>query len=144
MTKDELKRMDDQGLAAWDNHDSEAFVSMFADDFVWHDWTSAEPLRGREAAKAYFEKWMKAFPDLHTRRTSQVIGEDSFATELEFTGTNTGPLDMGDQTIPPTQKKITGHGDYFARIRDGKIVEFRTHPDIAGLMMQLGMMPTKH
>ena len=64
--------------------------------------------------------------------------------ELEFTGTNTGPMNMGGQSVPATQKKITGHGDYFARIRDGKIVEFRTHPDVAGLMMQMGMMPTMH
>lgn len=34
MTKDEIKRMDEQGLAAWDKHDANAFVGMFADKFT--------------------------------------------------------------------------------------------------------------
>jgi steroid delta-isomerase-like uncharacterized protein len=144
MTKDELKRIDDQGLAAWDKHDGAAFVSLLADDFVWYDWATPEPMRDKQAARAYFDSWMTAFPDMHTRRVSQIVGDDAVASELEFTGTNTGPMNMGGQSIPATQKKVTGHGDYFARIRDGKIVEFRTHPDVAGLMMQMGMMPTMH
>jgi hypothetical protein len=43
--------------------------------------------------------------------------------------------------IPPTGKAITGKGTYFARARDGKVVEFNSYPDIAGMMMQLGFMP---
>lgn len=31
---------------------------------------------------------------------------------------------------------------YIARVRDGKIVEFRSHPDVAGVMMQLGLVPS--
>lgn len=144
MTKDELKRIDDQGLAAWDKHDGDAFVNMLADDFVWYDWATPQPIRDKQAAKAFFDAWMTAFPDMHTRRINQVVGDDAVASELEFTGTNTGPMSMGGQSIPPTQKKVTGRGDYFARIRDGKIVEFRTHSDVAGLMTQMGMMPTMH
>jgi len=144
MTKDELKRIDDQGLAAWDKHDAEAFASLLADDFVWYDWTTPQPMRDKKAAKEYFNSWMTAFPDLHTKRVSQVIGDDAVASELEFEGTNTGPMNMGGQTMPATKKKVTGHGSYFARVRNGKIVEFRSHPDIAGMMMQLGMMPTAH
>ena len=144
MTKDELKRIDDQGLAAWDKHDGDAFVNMLADDFVWYDWATPQPIRDKQAAKAFFDAWMTAFPDMHTRRINQVVGDDAVASELEFIGTNTGPMNMGGQSIPPTQKKVTGRGDYFARIRDGKIVEFRTHSDVAGLMMQMGMMPTMH
>ena len=44
-------------------------------------------------------------------------------------------------THPPTNKAVTGRGSYIARFRDGKVVEFRSHPDVAGLMMQLGFMP---
>jgi hypothetical protein len=51
---------------------------------------------------------------------------------------------MAGNTIPATSRRVTGHGDYFPRVRNGKIIEFRTHPDIAGMMMQLGMMPTAH
>jgi steroid delta-isomerase-like uncharacterized protein len=141
MSREEIERLDEQSLAAWDSHDSDAFVSMLADDFVWYDWTVPEPMRDREAATRYFNGWVTAFPDMKTTSVSRVVGDDAVATEIEWTGTNTGPMVMGGNQIPPTNKSVTGRGTYFARFRDGKVVEFRSHPDVAGVMMQLGMMP---
>ena len=141
MSREEIERLDRQGLAAWDSHDPDAFVSMFADDFVWFDWTVPEPMRDREAARQYFNGWVTAFPDMKTTSVSRVVGDDAVATEIEWSGTNTGPMVMGGNQIPPTNKSVTGRGTYFDRFRDGKVVEFRSHPDVAGVMMQLGMMP---
>jgi steroid delta-isomerase-like uncharacterized protein len=141
MSREEIERLDEQSLAAWDSHDPDAFVSMLADDFVWYDWTVPEPMRDREAATRYFNGWVTAFPDMKTTSVSRVVGDDAVATEIEWTGTNTGPMVMGGNQIPPTNKSVTGRGTYFARFRDGKVVEFRSHPDVAGVMMQLGMMP---
>jgi hypothetical protein len=39
------------------------------------------------------------------------------------------------------QERDIGKGTYFARVKGGKIVEFNSYPDIAGMMMQLGFMP---
>jgi steroid delta-isomerase-like uncharacterized protein len=142
MSKEEMERIDDQGMAAWNDHDADAFLSLFADDFVWYDSTLPEPIRDQEGARRYFNGWATAFPDMNAKVTNRVVGDDAFASEIEFTGTNTGPMVMGGNEIPPTNKAITGHGTYFARVRDGKVVEFSTHPDVAGMMMQLGMMPT--
>jgi predicted ester cyclase len=87
------------------------------------------------------ESWFTAFPDMRTRTTNRVVSEDQVAGEVEFTATNTGPLLMAGQQIPPTGRSITGTGTYFASIRDGKIVSFRAHPDVASLMGQLGLLP---
>jgi len=141
MSKEDLERLDDQGMVAWNDHDAEAFVSLFADDFVWYDWTQPEPIRDKKGAQAYFNNWMKAFPDLMSKVTNRIVGDDGFASEVEFTGTNSGPMSMGGKEIPPTNKAVTGRGAYFARVRGGKVVEFSTHPDVAGMMMQLGLMP---
>lgn len=73
--------------------------------------------------------------------TNRVVGEDALAAEVEFTGTNTGPLAMGDMEIPPTGKGMVGRGAYFLRASEGKVTEFSTHPDTAGMMMQLGLIP---
>ena len=43
---------------------------------------------------------------------------------------------------PNAGKSITGHGTYFVKTEDGKIKEFHSHPDAAGMMMQLGLMGT--
>ncbi len=141
MSASELERLNEQGLSAWDKHDPEGFVAMFADDFAWYDWSMPEPIRDRDAAKEYFGEWMRAFPDMRTTSANTVVGQDAVAAEIEWEGTNTGPMMMAGKEIPPTNKKVVGRGSYIAKVKDGKVVEFRSHPDIAGMMMQLGFMP---
>ena len=141
MSRQEVERTDDQGIAAWDTHDPDGFVALLADEFVWHDSTLPEPMRSKDEARQYVQAWLTAFPDMRITRTNRLIDEDRVAGELEFTGTNSGPLMMGGREIPPTGRPVQGHGTYFARVDNGKIVEFSTHPDVAEMMMQLGLMP---
>jgi len=100
-----------------------------------------ELIRTREAATEYVQAWFTAFLDMRVRRTNRVIGEDSVAGEIEFTGTNTGPLSMGGMQLPATGKSVVGCGAYFVKVKDGKVTEFSAHPDAAGLRVQLGLMP---
>lgn len=141
MSKQELERIDDLGMAAWDNHKPDAFADLFADEFVLRDTTLPEPLHTVYEAVAYAQSWFTAFPDMHVRTTNRIVGEDSVAAEIEFTGTNTGPLVMGGMELPPTGRSVVGRGSYFVRVKDGKVTEFSSHPDAAGLMMQLGLLP---
>jgi uncharacterized protein (TIGR02246 family) len=139
--KQEIERLDDETVAAWSVHDMEGVVGNFADDAVWNDLSLPEPLRGKDAIRTYVQGWFTAFPDITLTKTNRVVEGDQVAVELEFRGTNTGPMNMGGMEIPPTGKAVVGHGAYFARARNGKIVEFNAHPDTAGMMMQLGLMP---
>ena len=141
MSRADVERIDDQGIAAWDNHDADAFANLLADDFVWTDLTLPEPMRTKDEARQYAQAWFTAFPDMRVKETNRIVTDDAVAAELEFTGTNTGPMMMTGREIPPTGKTVLGKGAYFARIKDGKIVQYNTHPDVAGLMMQLGFMP---
>jgi len=141
MDKMELERLDDQGMAAWSSHDANAWADMFADDFIYYDWTAPEPIRDKDALRSNFMAWMTAFPDMKVSTVTRVVGDDAVAAEIVFDGTNTGPMAMGGMEMPPTGKSAQGRGSYIARVKDGKIVEFRAHPDAAGVMMQLGMMP---
>lgn len=56
------------------------------------------------------------------KQTNRVVSEDAAAAELQFTGTNTGPMMMAGKEIPPTGKSVVGKGTCFARVRDGKAV----------------------
>jgi steroid delta-isomerase-like uncharacterized protein len=141
MSREEVERIDDAGMAAWNAHDADAFAELFADEFVWTDVTTPEPIRTKDAAKAYVQAWVTAFPDMTAKVTNRIVTDDAVAAEVEFTGTNTGPMVMGGTEIPPTGRSVVGTGAYFARIRGGRVVEFSSHPDVAGVMMQLGLMP---
>jgi uncharacterized protein (TIGR02246 family) len=77
MTQDVVERVDRQGMAAWDGHDTDGFVALFAEQFVWNDLTMAEPMRGREQARQYMEGWFTAFPDMRVTQTNRVVGEDA-------------------------------------------------------------------
>jgi len=78
---------------------------------------------------------------MSVKQANRVASDDAVAAEVQFTGTNSGPMMMAGKEIPPTGKSVIGRGAYFARVQDGKVVEFNSYPDIAGMMMQLGFMP---
>ena len=141
MSRADVEQLDDRGMAAWDQHDTAAFAGLFADEFTFSDVNASEPFRSREQVQAYMEGWFTAFPDLRAKATNRVVTEDQVAGEVEFTGTNSGPLRMGSQEVPATGKSVTGTGTYFASVKDGKFVSFSVHPDVAALMAQLGLMP---
>lgn len=141
--REALKRLDDARIDAWDTHRLDAFVGLLADDFVLRDTTIGAPITTKEGAREYVRAWLTAFPDMRIRRTSRFVDDhdDGVAAEVEFTGTNTGPMAVGSRQVPPTGKTIVGRGAYFARVKDGRFVELSLHPDLAGVMTQLGLMP---
>jgi steroid delta-isomerase-like uncharacterized protein len=141
MSKEEIERLDDQGMAAWDGHDAEAFADLFGDEFAVNDVAVPEPITTKDGVRQYAQGWFTAFPDMSIKQMNRVVSDDSVAAEVQFTGTNTGPMVMAGKEIPPTGKGVVGKGTYFVRVKNGKVVEFNSYPDIAGMMMQLGFIP---
>jgi len=78
---------------------------------------------------------------MSVKQTNRVVGDEVVAAEVQFTGTDTGPMMIAGKEIPPTGKSVVGKGTYFARVKGGEVVEFNSYPDMAGMMMQLGFMP---
>ena len=143
MSVQENIRLDEEFIAAWSAHDPDRALALLSEDAVWRDVASPEPMRSKTAIRQYIQGWFTAFPDLNANTKNRVANEDQVAAEVEFTGTNSGPLQMapGAPAIPATGKKVMGKGTYFVRIRNGKAVEVHTYPDAAGMMMQLGLVP---
>jgi SnoaL-like domain len=101
-----LERLDDARLATWDTHRPDAFVDMFADDFVIRDTSIAAPITTREGAHDYLRKWIAAFPAMRIRRTSRVVDDESVAGEVEMIGTNTGPIELGPTQVPSAARRL--------------------------------------
>lgn len=115
-------------------------LSLLADDFVWVDWTQPEPIRDKKGAGEYFSGWITATPDMRVKLASRVVG-GGCSRHRGVPQHQHRPDGDGRHGDPGTNKPVTGRGSYIARFRDGKIVEYRTHLDVAGIMMQLGLMP---
>ena len=140
--QDNLK-LDDEEIAAWNAHDVERALAVFPDDIAWQDVGSPQPFEGKDAIRQYLQGWFSAFPDMTITVKNRVATEDQVAVELDFTGTNSGPLQLalGAPAIPATGRKVNGKGTYFVRYKEGKPVEVHSYPDVAGMIMQLGLMP---
>ena len=138
--QDNLK-YDVEEIAAWNAHDVERALAVFPDNVVWQDAGSPQAMN-KDGIRQYLQGWFSAFPDIKITVTNRVVTEDHVAAELDFTGTNTGPLQLAPGAmIPATGRTVHGKGTYFVRFQDGKPVEVHSYPDLAGMMMQLGLMP---
>ena len=143
MSIQENLKLDEANFVAWNAHDVDGSLANYSDDIVWIDVGIAEPQRGKEAVREYIQGWFSAFPDIHITVKNRLVTEDQIAGELEWNGTQSGPLEWapGAPALPATGKKVIGKATYFVRVKDGKALEVHTYPDNAGLMMQLGLMP---
>jgi steroid delta-isomerase-like uncharacterized protein len=143
MSIQENLKLDEANFVAWNAHDIDGSLAIYSDDIVWIDVGVPEPLRGKEAVRQYIQGWFSAFPDINITVKNRLVTEEQIAGELEWSGTQSGPLQLapGAPALPPTGKKVIGKATYFVRAKDGKAVEVHTYPDNAGLMMQLGLMP---
>ena len=146
MNVNDVLKLNEDVIKSWNRHDTEKFLTYCDEKIVWKDIANADPYKGKEGARKFFNTWLKAFPDLSLKILNTIVNTDSIAVEIEFSGTNTGALKMGDMPeIPPTNKKVTfSKGSYFGWVKDGKFTEVHTYPDLAGMMAQLGLLQEAH
>jgi steroid delta-isomerase-like uncharacterized protein len=115
----------------------DAVEEIFASDYVLHDPTSPEEIRGTEGMKQYVSMYRTAFPDLQQTIEDQFAEGEKVATRLTGRGTHQGEL-MG---IPPTGNRVEAPGIVINRISSGKIAESWANYDAMGMMQQLGVIP---
>ncbi|WP_158840725.1 ester cyclase [Saccharothrix deserti] len=139
MAKNDLTRLEEACVKAWDQHDADSFVNLLTEDCVLTDDLEPKPMRSRDAARQYFESWSSAFPDMRVKEKNRVIGDDSIAVELQMSGTNTGPLNVGGNRVAPTGKKVSAGLNIFMKAQGGKIKEIHSHSDNLTMMSQLGL-----
>jgi steroid delta-isomerase-like uncharacterized protein len=94
--------------------------------------------QGRPGLMEAVEMFRVAFPDLKITIESLVADEERVSVAGKISGTNQGTL-MG---APPTGKTASfAYIDMYA-IANGQIVEVWHVEDLAGMMRQLGMLPS--
>ena len=115
----------------------DAADEVYAPDFVGHDPSNSEEVRGLEAAKRAASDYRQAFPDLRVTVEDLIAEGDRVAARLRFRGTHLGELDG----IAPTGRRVDCTGIVISRIEEGKIAEDWANFDDLGMMRQLGLIP---
>ena len=113
-----------------------AIDELFASDFAGHD--TSDHIFGREEFRAGVLAMLSAFSARQVEIADQVVDGDKVATRWKATGVHSGEF----HGIPATGRQVSMTGISIDRIAGGKIVESWEVTDDAGLLRQLGVMPS--
>lgn len=110
---------------------------IFDADYVLHDPSVPDEVRGPEGIRRYVSMYRSAYPDTNFTIEDQIAEGDNVATRWTGRGTHQGEL-MG---IPPTGNQVTITGIELDRVVDGKLRETRVIYDAMSMMQQLAVIP---
>jgi len=138
MTVQEVVR---RNIDTFNQHDMNAFASLYAINVVAYDPMYPEGLPGRDAVLKDAEDFILAFPDIQIEVISSISSSgDSAAFEMELSGTHTGPLATPSGSIPATNRRMNLRIGRFIRVDvQGAITEDNRYYDTAGIAQQLGL-----
>jgi steroid delta-isomerase-like uncharacterized protein len=109
---------------------------LFAADFVGHD--TAGGTFGRDVFRQGVVDILTAFADRHLVIGDQVVNGEKVATRWRATGVHAGAFNG----VPATGRKVNLTGISIDRVVAGRIVESWEVSDDAGLLRQLGALPS--
>ena len=131
-------------IKSFNDHDANAWASHYAENARLYDPQYPEPKQGRDAIRKDVEDFYASFPDVQFQILSQVGDGEQVAVQGVATGTHQGPMEGPGGTIPATNKRAEMPFAAFMRVDSaGLITEERRYYDLAGMMMQLGQMPSQ-
>lgn len=139
MSLEENKELIRRYIQAVDDNNSSDWSVL--DEFISEDFIALNPpfpgvSLDREGMKQAAENFRVATPGNH-EILLQVAEGDLVVSQIIGRGTHDGEL-MG---IPATHKNVESVGIVVHRVRNGRIVEYRSVVDLAAVLQQIGVLP---
>jgi predicted ester cyclase len=123
-------------IDANDGDNWDVLDDYIAEDFVAHNAPAPGVTLDRAGMKQAAEIFRVGAPGSH-EVVMQIAEGDLVVSLIRARGVHAGEL-FG---IPATNKSVEQEGIAIHRVRDGKIVEYWSVVDLAGVLAQLGLMP---
>ena len=127
-----IQTIDDNASGDWS-----VLNQFIAEDFVAHNPPYPGVSLDREGMKEAAERFRLATPGRH-EIILQVAEGEFVASYIVGQGVHEGEL-LG---IPPTRKPVETAGIVIHRVRDGKIVEYRSVVDVVQVLRQVVVLPS--
>jgi predicted ester cyclase len=134
-----VKDTTDRFIAAFNAHDEKALLALHS-AHIKFDAPGFKASNSTEAT-AFATRWLKAFPNGKMIVRSEIVSAPWVIQEITMEGVHTARLEGPMGTIPPTHKKVSGHGVQLLRVENDQIVEARVYYDQYEFMSQLGLIP---
>ncbi|WP_227374544.1 ester cyclase [Haladaptatus halobius] len=120
----------------WEDHNFDVIDELVADDYVLHDPSMPEPVRGPEGYREMAE--MGAGTVDGPIEMDQLISTDDFVIAR---WTQRGPHVGEVAGIEPTNEEVTVTGIDINRFEDGKLAETWSEVNLLNMLMQIGAIP---
>ena len=127
-------------VAAFNAHDEKALHQVHAEHIKFNAPGGYKGTNANEAT-AYATRWLKAFPNGKMTVLNEIVSAPWIVQEVTMEGTHSGTLETPNGNVPPTHKKVIGHGVQVLKVENGKITEARIYFDLLEQMTQLGLIP---
>ena len=125
---------------AWNAHDVGAVLALMTDDVVWNDTTLGVRAEGAAAVREFLDTMETTLSTDYRLELGQAVSDEStYAFEWTLSGTNDGADPA--HGLPATGRSFQIPGVSIGRLRSGKIAENKDYWNLAGYLMQVGLMP---
>lgn len=122
------------------NHgDLDEAARYFADDV--ETITPGGTLQGLAAFRAMGAAFLTAVPDMHHDIVRSFEDGDTIVVEGVYSGTQTGPLETPQGTLPPSGRSFAFPYVDVMQATDGRCVSHRVYWDNLTFLAQLGALP---
>lgn len=130
------KKLADFASSKWTD-----IAAGLAPKFVYEDFATHERVEGGDAYVKVLQRWKKTFPDLTGKLIDAHVAGNTVIAEVEWEGTQSGPLEGPFGPIAATNKKGRTRAAVVFRFENDKLVEVRQYYDLLTILKNIGIMP---
>ncbi len=127
-------------VEAFNADDLERSVAPQADG-VYNELGTQRRLNGKNEILPALRGWRAAMPDVKGTVTKALASGNSVVLEITWDGTQTGPLETPDGTIPASGKRAVTPATWVFDFEGDRIKESRHYFDMVTFLSQIGAMP---
>jgi steroid delta-isomerase-like uncharacterized protein len=135
-------RLAKENVESFSSGDWDLFKSQYNPEGVYDEVATQRRIVGPDAIVEVGKGWRKAFPDAKGTVTRAIESGDTVAMEVVWEGTQTGPLESPQGTIPPSGKRIRMPAALLVSFKNDKIAENKHYFDLMTMLAQIGAIPT--
>lgn len=138
-----LRDFADRWIAAWNSHDTGTVLALLHHDVCWDErvfWP--QPLRGREAVRAYVDAIWRHMPGYEVAEVQLFTAVPDGRALVLFRQRGAAPPALVPAFDTGGCFEVQGC-DIFLGFRDGLLSHYTASFEIAGMLQQLGALPPR-
>lgn len=142
MGEQDLVKLAKDVVEAFNKEDWDRYMAQLATGSLYNEVGTGRQLRGAEIIPA-LQGWRKAMPDVKGTVTNAFASGNKAVLEVTWQGTQTGPMDGPNGTLPPSGKRQTTPAAWVFEFAGDKVKESHHYFDMMSFMQQIGAMPQR-